>query len=283
MEHRKLVSLFAAALILVLLVMPASAVIQEVTLKGTVSAMSQKDNTLTLDNAARYGCTYPADGSPVCSYATPVTGPVKGMVPTGSTYDIFKKDDTAVGTSLGDAGGTWMTLAKLAGPGANEEFVTDLVGDPNGIPTPLVGNYAVSYTTEPDCSTCYGTTCTAVSATVSVTSNGAVAMKKTLLPRQSFTYNARNDGSSVSVSFVKGEAPSLTCASGQYGMTGPQPVSVFVINVVPPVGFAPATPAPTAAPTEAPAPVPTTKSAALPFAAIGGAGLAALAFLARRP
>jgi len=90
-------------------------------------------------------------------------------------------------------------------------------------------------------------------------------------------------------------------------MTGQQPVLVFVVNVVPPVGFAqevtgtptttrpddvPAdprnspvgTPIPVMTPKTAQetVPSPTTKATLLPFAAIGALGMMALVLAARR-
>jgi hypothetical protein len=140
----------------------------------------------------------------------------------------------------------------------------------------------------PDCSACTGTTCTAVSSDVSVKSSGRVVLEKTLLPRQALTYNGRNDGSSVEVTFVKGEASSTACA-GMTGMSGPQPISVFVVAVVPPVGYAQnnirtatttrpdealtALPAGTVPPVPVATPSPTQKSGDLPLAAIGAAGM----------
>jgi hypothetical protein len=94
---------------------------------------------------------------------------------------------------------------------------------------------------------------------VSVFSDDIRVMVKTLEPRQALVYNGRNDGSSVRVTFVKGEASSATCLGG-YGMTGPQPVSVYIVDVAPPIGFGgqvaetpvvatPETPVPVATPT----------------------------------
>lgn len=60
--------------------------------------------------------------------------------------------------------------------------------------------------------------------------------EKTLTPEESFTYNGRNDGSAVMVKFISGKAAAQSCP-GMSGMTGPQPRSVFVIEVTPPVGY----------------------------------------------
>jgi len=271
---------FLMIIILCLGVLPVSAVIMEVTLAGTVSAMSAETNTLTIENPARYGCDYPAEGSPVCTFTPIDSVPVTGSVPDSSAFSVFKPGDSIVATSLGGVGGNWITLAKLYGPGPGEEFVTDIVGDPATVVVPLVGDYSLDIATSPDCTTCSGTTCTAQSAKVKVESSGSVVFEKILLPRYALEYNGRNDGSAVAVTFVHGEASSMTCAAGSSGMTGPQPISVFIVNVVPPVGFSPQAPAPAETPVPA-TPVPTTKAPLSAAAALGALGLVALAVTRR--
>ena len=154
-----------------------------------------------------------------------------GTVPDAAAYSVFTNGDTVVATSIGGAGETWITLAKLFGSRPNEEFVTEIVGDMETIPTPLIGNYALDATTVPDCSVCTGTTCTAISADVKVKSEGKEVFAKTLKPGESLNYNGRNDGSSVAVTFVKGQALSSTCPD-KAGMTGPQAISVYVLSLI---------------------------------------------------
>jgi hypothetical protein len=272
-----------AILLLCLCVLPAAAVIQEVTVKGTVSAIDQSKGTLTIADPLQYGCSYSSGAAPVCSYNAMSDTSLTGSVPSDSTYTLFRTGDTVVATSLGGAGGEWITIAKLYNALPAGEYVTALVGDYGTIPTPLVGDYSLDMTTVPDCTTCFGTTCTAASSTVNVLSSGERVAQETLGPRQVMLYNGRNDGSSIEVTFVKGEAPSSTCASGVAGMTGPQPVSVYIITVVPPIGFTGQEAAATASPTPVPTAVAhTTKSGSLPLAAIGAAGLAAALLAFRR-
>jgi hypothetical protein len=228
----------AAVLCLCILLIPVCAVVQEVTLKGGVSTMSQPKNTLTVDNAASYGCVFKANGASECSWTPMTPSALTGTVPDPSAFTVFKTGDTIVATSLGGAGETWITLAKLYGSRPNEAFVTDIVGDIRTVPVPLIGNYALDATTVPDCSTCKGTTCTASSVTVKVSSEGKPVFEKSLKPGESFTYNGRNDGSSVAVTFVKGEALSESCPNAQKGIIGGvQPVSMYIVKVVPPIGF----------------------------------------------
>jgi hypothetical protein len=298
MERRIILPILIAAIILCLCALPAAAVTREITLKGPLSTLSQQKNTLTIENPQQYGCDYPASGSPVCSYTPMNTSAVTGTAPNDAAFSVFKTGDQIVATGTDSTGGEWITLAKLYGSRPNEEYVTDIVGDPGTIPAPLIGNYTLDVTMNPDCSACTGTTCTARSSDVTVKTGTVINVEQTLLPGQVLTYNGRNDGSSIAVTFVKGEALSETCA-GMKGMTGPQAVPVFVIRVVPPTGFTQKDirTATTTRPDEAltphpgittgtiPAttlPAPTAKSGSLPFAVIGALGVITLVFAAQK-
>jgi len=286
---------------------PTGAVLQEVTVKGPVATVNPSKNTLTIENPLQYGCSYPATGAPLCSYTPMSISALTGIVPDESTFSVFKSGDTAVATSIGGAGERWITLAKLFGSRPNEEFITDIIGDMGTILPPLIGNYALDATTVPDCTACSGTTCTATSANVKVMSEGKEVFVNSLRPGESFTYNGRNDGSSVAVTFVKGEALSATCP-GKGGMTGPQAISVYIVRIVPPISAAQTNirtatttrpdeahptaaspgsglPATTNAGVQQPPasiPVPVTKSGTLPIAVIGAIVLAGFVLVMRR-
>ncbi len=283
-----------AALFLCCICVPVGAVIQEVTLKGTIATLIPQTNTATIGHPQQYGCDYPANGAPVCTYTPMSVEALTGTVPDVAAFSVFKNGDTVVATSLGGAGETWITLAKLLGSRPNEESVTDIVGDIGTIPTPLIGNYALDATTVPDCSACTGTTCTATSANVRVMSEGKEVSARIIKPGESFAYNGRNDGSSVAVTFVKGQALSSSCP-GKAGMTGPQAISVYVVKVVPPISASQTnirtatttrsdealkTLPPTAS--TASTPVPTTKSGMPPLTVIGAVGLAGLVLVMRK-
>ena len=286
-----------AVLFLCFICVPVGAVMLEVTVKGPVATTNPTKNTLTVDYPLQYGCSYPATGVPVCSYAPVNKSALTGTVPDAAAFSVFKNGDPVVATSLGDPGETWITLAKLYGSRPNEELVTDIVGDIGTIPTPLIGNYALDATTVPDCSACSGTTCTAMSAIVMVKSEGYRILARTLMPGESFTYSGRNDGSSVTVTFVKGQALSTTC-TGKAGLTGPQAISVYVVNVVPPISAAQTNirTATTTRPDEALTPlrslpttswtgskVPaTTRAGMVPLAVIGAIGLAGFVLVMKR-
>jgi len=291
------ISFLILVLFLFLCMLPAAAVLQEVTVKSSVSTISPQKNTLTIGYPLQYGCSYPATGSPVCAYTPTNFSALTGTVPDGATFTVFSTGDPVVGTSIGGAGEKWIALAKLYGSRPNEENVTDIVGDPGTIPTPLISDYALDITMNPDCTACTGTICTAATADVNVLSGGARVMQKTLAPGGALLFNGRNDGSSVSVTFVRGEASSSTCAN-MAGMAGVQPVSVFIVKVVPPAAFGqtnirtatttrpeealtvpvtslPGTPLATSLPVA-------TRAASTPFVVIGALGITALVLAARR-
>jgi hypothetical protein len=290
MERKIGLSSLVLALVLFLCVLPAAAVLQEVTVKSSVSTLSPKTNTMTIGYPQQYGCTYPAGGSPVCSYLPMNASALTGTVPDNAVFSVFKAGDPVVATSIGGAGGTWIAVAKLFGSRPNEEYITGVVGDPDKIPTPLIGGYTLDIAMKANCSACSGTICTAGSADVSILSSGTRVLQKTLTPGQSLLYNGRNDGSSVTVMFVKGEALSVTCGGGT-AMAGPQPVSVFNVTIVPPGAFAQndIRTATTTSPDEArptataiATPVPTTKSGSLPVTVIGALGVTALVLATRK-
>jgi hypothetical protein len=284
-------------LFLCVICVPVGAVMLEVTVKGPVATINPTKNTLTVDHPLQYGCSNPATGIPVCSFMPVNKSALTGTVPDAAAFTVFKNGDPVIATSLGGPGETWITLANLYGSRPNEEMVTDIVGDIGTIPTPLIGNYVLDATTVPDCSACSGTTCTAMSAIVMVKSEGYGVLARTLMPGESLTYSGRNDGSGVTVTFVKGQAVSTTCP-GKASMTGPQAISVYIVKVVPPVSAAqtnirtatttrpdealtPLLSLPTTAWTSSGVPA-TTRTGMVPLAAIGAIAFAGLVLQMRR-
>jgi hypothetical protein len=282
--RRRIPLLFIAVFLCAL---PAMAVLQEVTVSGTVFGYDRANNTLTIAHPVQYGCSYTTGGEKTCSLTPMEAETLTGSIPMESVLSIIHPDDPVMATSIGGAGGTWISVAKVAGTG-DGRTVTDIVGEPSAIPLPLAGNYSLELTPLPDCTACSGTTCTAASSSVKTLSEGRLVSSGNLPPKASATYSGRNDGSSITVTFVKGEASSSTCAGRKPGMTGPQPVSVYIIHVVPPVGSA-AVENPSATPSGTPPEVtmpaearPTTaKSGMLPIAAIGALVIVAVSGILR--
>jgi len=275
---------------------PAGAVLQEVTVKGSIATISQTTNTMTIENPLQYGCKYSSTGTADCTFKPMDKSALTGTVPDPAAFTLFKTGDTVVATSIGGAGETWVTIGKVYGPRPNEEYVNSLVGDFSTIPSPFVGDYSLLATTMPDCSQCTGSTCVASSSDVKIRSGSLSVADKNLKPGESFTYNGRNDGSSITVTFVSGQATSETCA-GSTGVVGPQAISDYVVTVVPPIGYeqvnirtatttrpdeaitliaSATTEAGSTGVTDGTTPSPT-KSGSLPVAVIGALGVLALA------
>jgi hypothetical protein len=274
--------LCAALLFLAFCAIPAGAVVLQVTVRGTVTDVSPANNTLTLSDPQQYACDYGSGTSaPVCSWTPLNASTLTGTVPDGAALSVFARNDQVVAVNLGGTGGTWIALAKLYGSGASADNATDEIGDIGSLPVALIGDYVVTATTVPNCSACTGTTCTATGSNVTITSGTMNVAYKALSPGESLFFNGRNDASSVNVSFMNGEALSDSCPGSTGLIGGVQPISDYIVHVVPLLGMTVTTPPATSsnAPTTVTASVTTTQESGLPFAALGvlGVGIAILA------
>jgi hypothetical protein len=294
MKQKFLFAFIVMLIFCIFLSVPVGAALLEVTVKGPVDTISPAKNTLTIENPLQYGCSYPTTGLPACSYIPINKSTLTGTVPDAAAFTVFNIGDQVIATSIGGPGETWITVAKLYGSRPNEELVTDVVGDLRTIPAPFIGDYALEISTVPDCSGCSGTACTAASATVNVKSKGIKVLERSLIPGESLSYNGRNDGSSMYVRFVKGQALSTTCP-GMASITGSQALSVYIVKVVPPLSSAQTNlrTATTTRPEEAlttfpqtivtKTAVPTTPRAGIvPLAGIGAIGLAGILLAKKR-
>lgn len=213
----------------------ASALVQETTYLGRVTAMDPLSLTLTIRAESQYGCSY-SGGTPTCSFSSIAPLQVVGTVPDEGAFNTFHNGDLVAATILGGTGGRWAALALVVfPPGSGTYLVSDIYGDPRTIPLDLGADYQFAYSTLPDCSTCSGSVCKALSARVVIKSGETVLLEQSLNNGESARYSGRNDGSWISVLYLSGEAAPDTCA-GATPATGIQPVSSFVIHVNPPVG-----------------------------------------------
>jgi len=285
MKNVLCLTLCAALLFLFACAIPAGAVVLQVTIKGAVSDVSLANNTLTLSDPQQYGCDYGSGTSaPVCSWTPLNTSTLTGTVPDSAAFSVFAQNDKAVAVSLGGTGGTWIALAKLYGSGASAEYATDEIGDIGSLPTALTGDYAVSAITVPDCSACTGTSCMATYSNATITSGKMIVAQQVLAPGESLFFNGRNDASSVNITFMNGEALSDSCPGHSGLIGGIQPVSDYIVHVVPPIGSNAAATGATLsyAPTTTSAPVTTTQKSALPFSALCFVGLGMAVLVAHR-
>ncbi|MDN7026064.1 hypothetical protein FGU65_14440 [Methanoculleus sp. FWC-SCC1] len=258
---------------------PASAVIAEISLLGPVEDVKQNEGTMVVSAAGQFGLNFTTD--PPELVVDPIEPTmIEGTVPGGAAgIALFETGTSAAVTTLGAEDGTWIAVGTLKQTPQGEYVLTNLAGDPAAAPVPFAGDYTLTYTAEPACTSETGTVCPAAAVNVTLTTEGRGVWSERLEPGDAFTWNGRNDGSAVEVTFVSGEAPNPSSS----GMAGPQPVSVFIVTVTPPIGVALADPgitAPTVA--ESPAPAGTTPAAGLLPVTAFLALLAAACVLLRR-
>jgi hypothetical protein len=289
MNKNIVLSVLIGVAMVILVVSPASAAIQEITYRGTMASMNQTAGTIMVNAGYTYGCTF-ANNTSACSWDPIPSENLTGTVPDPSVFTVMKAGDPVVATSMGGAGGNWIGVAKVfPTPGIENWLATDIIGDPDSLPVGLAADYSLSYTTTPECGNCTGSVCNALSALITLNSTDRTVLEKTLGKGEKVVYNGRNDNSSVIITFVKGQGPADKCP-GKAGMVGLQPVSTFIIHVnqglagPAPTLTSPVTPAATAVTTKTTASqvtvpvttVPTTKAAGsifLPFIALGILGL----------
>jgi hypothetical protein len=258
-------ALIAAAVCLCLLA-PVSAVFLEVKEKGSIASFDTENGTMTLAPDGVYECRY-ENGTRLCGWS-PVSGRlVTGAVPDARVFSAFHVGDAVAATAVNAEGGPWIAVGRTV-ESADVPYATMIVGDPAKLPVSLAGDYALRYDTRPDCANCTGSVCPATVANVTITSEGRTVLQQTLAPGETAFFNGRNDNSSISVTFLGGQASAYDCSGGQIIPPGPQPVSSFVVVVNPPIGFPePSTQPVTTAPTKLALP------ALLPLVAVGLVGI----------
>ncbi|MCU0631587.1 MAG: hypothetical protein MUC66_01260 [Methanolinea sp.] len=226
----------AALLLLLLLVMPGAAAVQEQVYLGRITALDPLSNTLTIRAESQYSCDY-SSGNTICRFTSMTPLQVVGSVTDEGIYNTFRNGDQVVATIMGGSGGSWVGIALVTPtPGIENWMATEIYGDPRSLPVLLAGDYLFEYTTIPDCSRCTGSVCKALSAHIILKSAGIKVLDQSLNSGQSTKYSGRNDGSSVSVLYLTGEAEAGQCS--QAGpIAGIQPISNFIIHVVPPIGL----------------------------------------------
>ncbi len=226
-KHYPIALFILAALVLVLVVPPACAVLQMTTYKGSVTAVNSANATLSVNVTHQYGCTYEKEGTN-CTWDAIKPKVVTGAVPTNAVLTEVKAGMPVEVVNMGGDGGAWTTVAVLVPEKGTEDWpASDVYGEPDA---KLIGGYALLAVTSPDCSACTGTVCTAKDANVTVLRNDKDVFDKLMKPGSNFTYFDKSDQSDVLINFVKGEAAAQDCP-GKAGMTGPQPVSVFIVHV----------------------------------------------------
>ena len=228
---RKILLVFTV-LALVACCTPAGAVLQQFTYRGTVTELDPDSGTLSMKATHEWGCTY-GEEEVACGWMAITPVEIEGSVPSNAVFSVVANGTEVEVASVGEPGVTWAGIGALVPtPGIENWYATDLFGDPSMLPAPLADGYGVAVQTLPDCEACNGTICTAKSSEIVISRNGSVVWEKTLAPGEKSAYTDPADNSALSVNFVSGEASAHLCpVAGP--MAGPQPISVFVIQVQP--------------------------------------------------
>lgn len=211
--------------------LPAGAILQEFSFRGSVLGCSEANNTVIILATHQWRCTFDSNG-PTCTWH-PITPQVlTGTAPVPEVFHRISIGSQVMAGSLGMPGGTWTGIGLLTPPyGPEALLATDLYGEPDLLPAPLAAGYGFSATLQPDCDACSGTICPAVAANLTITRDGAGVWNGVLLAGEDTQYRDPSDLSGLYVKFVSGEASSLLCPNASPAMGGPQPISVFIAHV----------------------------------------------------
>jgi hypothetical protein len=222
------------------MIAPGSAVLQEITYRGTVTEIDSVNGTITIQASHTWGCTF--GNTTTCDWYPVTEETLTGTVPDPELFSVVSPGMTVEATSIGGAGGRWIGIGTLF-PTLGIEYwlARDLFGDPSALPAPLEADFDLSVETLPDCRECNATVCTAQSAVVNVSQTGGRNQEEVLLPGQTFTFSERNDNSSLTVTFLQGQAASAGCPGMEPLIGGIQPVSNFIVHVQPPIASVPTT------------------------------------------
>ncbi|MDD1705895.1 MAG: PEGA domain-containing protein [Methanoregulaceae archaeon] len=209
---------------------PAGAVLQPFTFRGYVTSTDPGSANLSLLATHTWRCTY--DNATVrCGWEAIPPVPVMGTVPSSEVFSMVRPGKIVEASSLGVPGGKWTGIGILS-PGYEERVLvaTDLFGNLQSLPAPLPGGYTLKVMTEPDCGSCTGSTCPALAVSITILRNGAECWTGVLLPGGEYQYSDPFDQSGLYIKFVSGNASSQLCPNATGGMTGPQPLSVFIVH-----------------------------------------------------
>jgi len=238
LTRRHIMKISIILLIAMCIVMPAVAVELEETYLGKVTKADQASGALDVKISAQW------DGKQFAP-VDPVT--IRGTSTFDALFENIKQGDEVVSTLMG--GEKWIAIGLVGSKQSTQKQLLWMVGDPNAMVAPFVGNYRVTYTADPKCESCVGSVCYANSVDVTTTTVGYDSNSKeykvsdigteTLRPAE--TWDAAETGNQqyLKILFIKGEAPASTCPESEMIM-GPQPVSDFFIKSV---GVASAPPA----------------------------------------
>ena len=217
-------------LIAMCIVMPAAAVELEETYLGKVTKADQATGTLDVKISAQW------DGK---QFAPVDPATIFGTSTFDKLFENIKQGDEVVGTLMG--GEKWIAIGHVGSKQSTQKQISWMVGDPNAMIAPFVGNYKVTYTPNPKCDSCVGSVCYANSVDVTTKTVGYDSNSKeyvisdigteNLRPAESWDAAETGNQQYLKILFIEGEAPASACPESEMIM-GPHPVSDFFIRSV---------------------------------------------------
>ncbi|MBN2398284.1 MAG: PEGA domain-containing protein [Deltaproteobacteria bacterium] len=230
---KKSVRIFCPALFLIIvLAVPASAMIPSFTYLGTVTDLDPATQNITIEATHKWGCVYD-DGSVTCGWMEIESQEMVSAVPVAEVYAMIAVGDTVEVTGLPDY--RWNGIGLLSEDPVHGYLATDLFGDLNYLPAPLVGGYDITATTSPDCDSCTPAVCTAEYAEVTISRDGLDRWTGALFPGEKHMYYDPRDLSNVYVRFISGQTRASMCPDVDFIFDGPQPVNRFFVHANPPL------------------------------------------------
>ncbi|WAI02470.1 hypothetical protein [Methanogenium organophilum] len=204
---------------------------------GRVSKADQETGEFEVDIAAKWNGEQFAPFTPMTLYT-----PLK--------FDIFfnyiKPGDEVV-CALSDSQGM-IAIGLVGDSQSTQKHLSWMVGDPNAMPSPFIGNYKVSYTATPNCDSCTGQVCSAQSVNVTVKTVSYYSNSKefpisdcgtqTMLPDDTWNTLEEGNRNHLEILFINGNAPASECPGSKL-TEGTEPTSYFFIRSM---GRATATP-----------------------------------------
>jgi hypothetical protein len=218
--------------IILVLAVPASAMIPSFTYRGTVTDIDPANENITIEATHQWGCVYD-NGSVTCSWMEIELQEMVSAVPVPEIYATIGVGDTVEVTGFPDY--KWNGIGLLYDDPMYGYLATDLFGDLTYLPAPLVGKYDISATTYPDCDSCTPAVCTAEYAEVTISRDDQVRWTGDFLPGEEHTYYDPRDFSSVYVKFISGQTRASICPDVDFIFDGPQPVNKFIVHTGPPL------------------------------------------------
>ena len=219
--------------IFTLCIAPVSAVLEETTVDGTISAIDIQNSKITIAVDGRW------NGQSWETYSVTLSknAGITGKVPDGTIFDYIGEGDRVQATFADEDDGTvtWETISKLWTPSTGRDYLSDSWGDPSNVVSPFFNNFGMSYETTANCSECSGSLCSASLASVRITQGWDkknYAQTATMWPGETLIFTSPPGCiSEFQLTFINGEVSSSGCG-GLGDVNGSGHISNFEVHII---------------------------------------------------